>query len=77
MPTPTYDFVVVGGFHAPDDHAKSHPIAAANASFLNEQDSERPGVGNIGAEIRRWRTQSGAQDRREKRGRQEFARRCT
>ena len=40
-PTPTYDFVVVGGFHAPDDHAKSHPIAAANASFLNEQDSER------------------------------------
>jgi len=40
-PTPTYDFVVVGGFHAPDDHAKLHPIAAANASFLNEQDSER------------------------------------
>ena len=40
-PTPTYDFVVVGGFHAPADHAKLHPIAAANASFLNEQDSER------------------------------------
>lgn len=40
-PAPTYDFLVVGGFHAPDDHAKLRPIAAANASFLSEQDSER------------------------------------
>ena len=38
-PTPTYDFVVVGV--SMPWMTKSHPIAAANASFLNEQDSER------------------------------------
>ena len=36
-PTPTYDFVVVGGFHAPDDHAKSQWDKLRNMEGIEAQ----------------------------------------